>query len=46
VQETENSNVFSLENLALQAGETKEACMGMEPRQELATQASMMVTDR
>jgi hypothetical protein len=46
MQETEKSNVLLLENLALQAGETKEAFMGMEPRQELATQASMTAADR
>ncbi|WP_426226985.1 hypothetical protein [Pararhizobium sp. DWP3-4] len=40
------SNVFLPGNLALQAGKTKEACMGMEPRRELATVASMTVADR
>jgi hypothetical protein len=44
--ETEKSNVLLPGNLALQAGETKEDCMGMEPRQELATQASVMVAER
>ncbi len=46
MQETEKSNVLLLENLALQAGEPKEAFMDMEPRQELATQASMTVVNR
>ena len=46
MHETEKSNVLLLENLALQAGEPKEAFMDMESRQELATLASMTVVNR
>jgi 3-phosphoglycerate kinase len=46
MQETQKSNVLLLENLALQAGEPKEAFMDMELRQELAMLASMTVVNR